>query len=61
MDYEVWDDAAGTKLESAMSEDKAKAYALEHDPKGERIFLEDANGDQIAWNPNLDPPRWEAI
>jgi len=51
--YEIWDDAAGSKVHEAMPEAEAKAYAREHDPKSERLFLEDARGNQIVWNPHL--------
>jgi len=59
--YEVWDDAAGTKLTGALPEEEAKAYALHEDPAGARLFLEDANGNLIAWNAHADPPCWEGV
>ncbi len=59
--YAVWDDAAGVQLTHGMPEDEAKSYALDKDPVGERLFLEDEDGNQLGWNPNLDPPRWEPI
>jgi hypothetical protein len=56
--YEIWDDAAGEKLSAALPEADAKAYALKHDPQGERLFLEDEHGDQLVWNHTLQ--RWDA-
>lgn len=59
MRYEVWDDDSGKKLLAASPEDKAKAFALKHDPRGERLFLEDESGDQIAWNNSTQ--QWDHI
>ena len=58
--YEIWDDVEGARVEVAMPEHEAKAYAREHDPQGERLFLEDSEGNQLVWNANGSPPCWEA-
>lgn len=55
--YVVWDDVEGRKLTEPLPEVEAKAYALEHDPLSERMFLEDEDGDQLVWNPHRR--QWE--
>jgi hypothetical protein len=59
--YEVWDDEKGTKVADAMPADKAKEFALDRDPNGIKLFLEDGDGNQLGWNANSDPPGWEAL
>jgi hypothetical protein len=59
----LWDDARGEKIEGGrLDEMQARYHKMLKDgfPAAD-LFIELDGGDQIAWNPNVSPPRWDEL